>query len=299
MSHRSVIRIGLHKCGTTFFNHTLFPALPAVHFVGKPYPADDPFRELVERIIGGQSFDAARCREIVARHWRPLADERPVLLSDGRLVAPACTPADKVAARLAEFIGPADLILSVRRPVPLLQSLFAQNWDMLPPDCTIEQWLADNWEKGQNLDRLIAFDRLAAPFIEAFGVERVHIHLQEDMRADPTGTASFLAGVLPVDEAFLLEKLAAPGRNERISMLQRRLIYRPRLYAIARRIRKSLPDALASGLDRASGHATPYVPEIEPEWAARIEAAAAPGIEMLAARGLAVDRHGYRTRATV
>jgi len=293
--HLSLIRIGVHKCGTTFLNSTLFPRLTHYQYPGFP-PDDNPFSELVERVIDGQPYDLARCRELVAAHWRPREAERAVILSDGRLSAARKVDQATVARRLHDCVGPVHILLTIRQPEPFLQSLFTQIWDHVPADADINRWLEENWEAGLMLRRQIAFDEMVRPYVDVFGDDLVHVHLLDEMHKAPADAARFLGAVFDQDPADIEDLLRTPARNTRMSALQRRLIYHPRLFAMAKAIAGILPGPLFRLASRVSGHSQPYTPQISPEWRRRIADAAAPGLAYLAGRGVPVERFGYLER---
>lgn len=296
MSTRVAIRIGYHKCASTHLGLQVLPKHPQIRHLGKPYSADDPVREVVESIIDVRPFDLRRCRDLAAAHVMPSGERAVVSISDGRLAMRSCTAASDVAERLQAVFGGGRILITIRRHVDFVTSLYVQDIGTGRTVAGIDDWMAANWDTGLTLRSYAAFAPVIARYRHTFGQDRVWVSLLEQFTDDMPSVAAGLGAFLGVDSATLLTLLMAAPRNPRMSILQARLGGKKRRgYAVAKAVARRLPDPVLALAARLTGHHRRFEPRLGSHWRRTLAALAEEDCAALKEEfDLPVDRYRYR-----
>ena len=256
---RFIFRIGLPKCGTTYFGRVIMSGHSGVRFLGKPYDLDSPVREIVERTIGQKPWDADVCRGLFDEHIATLDGEKPIVISDARLSVPKDDYLE-TPGRLRQIFGPSKIVLTVRNPEDYVRSMYVQHLSTEKIATPIDDWLRENWQAGTNVAGYLAYDDIAERFATAMGPENVHVDTIETLRADAAVAARRLAAFMEIDGNELEALYGNKAKNQRVSRLQMALRGYPRIYRAARLAKQLLPGSISSVAGRALGHDKPYEP---------------------------------------
>lgn len=295
MASGIAIRIGYHKCASTHLGLQVLPHHPQILHLGKPYPLDDPVREVVERIIGARPFDLQRCQDLAAAHV-PTAGERPVVsISDGRLALRSCAESSEVPERLRAVFGNCRILITIRRHAEFLKALYVQDLGNGRAVAGIDDWMATNWDSGLTLRSYVSFAPVIVRYRRVFGPDRVWVSLLEQFADDMPAVAASLGAFLHIDSEPLQTLLTAAPRNPRMSLLQARLGGKKRRgYMVAKALARLLPDPALAVAARLAGHDRRFEPDLSPQWR---QAIAALAEEDCAALGkeidLPLDRYRY------
>ncbi len=286
-----VIHIGYFKTGTTTLQGNVFAAHGKIANVGKPGPAQAA-REVVAALAGKGTIAAAR------EAWRDLVDglpeERTPVLSQEALATLAIDHPDLPQA-LADIVGPARILITVRRQAHLIESLYIHQ-EKVARHAAPDAWLADNTALFL---KLLDFEAMAARFAAVFGAGNVHVLPLELLRDDPADYARRLGAVLDMPGPDLEPFLARPARNQRKS--RRELIYIRLRSALAPGLRLSrcLPAALARRFQGFLGGGQAAAPKFSAARLRDIEAHLAPSNARLAAsHGVPLRALGYAVTGT-
>jgi hypothetical protein len=292
------IRIGYHKCGTTFVQDAFFRRHPDLVHLGKPWLdelIDDahPLREMLSRIENFESYDRERCRTLFDNWLAPRLGGKLVTLSDGLLARYRGPECEQTAARLREVVGPAKIVLTVRDQVSYLKSLHGQYLSKQRTRLAIDDWLEANWSSGILVGELIRYDRVAQRFVDAFGAENVFVHLAEEMRAQPARFLANISRFLGLDPARAPSLAGRAEQNQRVPSIKVKLLAYPALYRGLVRLKRALPQGVQRRI-LAAARARPYEPKIGPKWIERIRETAQEVNASLAVRfGMPVAEYGY------
>lgn len=289
------VRIGLHKCGTTFLQDRFFVHHHDLLHLGKPYAQDDPIRRLIESIVGvGDEYDETACRATADRHVLAQCGDRLVTLSDGRLARPGKLGARLIAQRLRTAIGPARIILMVRRQEDFLKSFYVQYRSVGVTDLPFNDWLSENWDDAYRLIAAIDYAEILTAYDDAFGRDSVCFELLENLQDDAIGFADRISAFLSVDAGVTRSLVARKASNERPSRIQVALRKTPVLYAAARSVLHAMPSSLQSAAAKAVGHDKKYDPEPSHEWKETIRAASREtNLRLQTMRSLNLAEKGY------
>jgi hypothetical protein len=227
---RILFHVGLQKTASTFFQDVVFPQLPDVAYVGRPYTQENhAFNTL--QYADDALYDASAFREEIERIEREAAGGRPILVSDELLSGYALynfINRGMVARRLREACPEAEVVLFLRNQVDLVVSTHNQfvkiGWfdDHLDesflwepgPGFPLQRWVAGErgWNPGNryvnprsmfNPDHFL-YSRIYDLYAGLF--ERVHVFLYEDLRTDQAAFVSRLLSAL---------SLPSPASTER------------------------------------------------------------------------------------
>ena len=288
------IRIGHHKCGTTFFQREVFADHPEIRHLGKPYPKGDPVREMVERIIGTRDYDPDRVRELAERHV--LNHDGLTTISDGRLaiMGSSVPVADEVPGRLHDALGPCQIMLTVRDQRKWIDSLYYQFEGTGKAGPDPDEWLDANWNGGYGLRDMLDFAGTADRFARVFGADNVQVQLLERLALDPDEFARDLSGFLGVDLESTAGLVSRKPQNVRASQLFRRVRGRPTVFRVARAIYRGLPPGpVRRFASTVTGHDRPYVPKFSDDRLARVHGVSGVSNRRLAESGVQVAEYGY------
>ncbi|PIT86857.1 MAG: hypothetical protein COU33_00825 [Candidatus Magasanikbacteria bacterium CG10_big_fil_rev_8_21_14_0_10_43_6] len=197
------IHIGLPKTATTFLQKRVFPFLPNVTYMGIPY-RDDRFHSRVLNII--YRDESLYSYEQEAEDLAKIVSEsaHPLLMSDESLSCYRGTDLVNKAKRLKNAFPHASVIIVIRNQIDILQSMYFQYLKQ-HVYCSFETWIdvlyrthkviidgdmATSYPKGKikigeyDLARL-QYAHLVGVYAKAFGLERVHVFMYEQLKATP------------------------------------------------------------------------------------------------------------------
>ena len=337
MSQRlPVIHAGLNKTGTTSLQRLLFARHPEVAFLGKyplgkRNPAEGRYLthgmgEFLDDVIGfepGVEWERLQqtgvaytpdCPEMwrrqFAAHIQPFLDEERVpVWSLERLCLGSPRVREVRALRIAQAFGPCKVVMVLREPLALVESLYFQRLkaaQLRDPATSqtgrylsISDWLEDCWE-GEQRDVLgiVDYGRTIQWFVDLFGRDNVGVFLFEDLVGQPETFLSELCAFCGIDSEQAYALMQNTRKNVRWteeSIARLRWIDRipaaPYLFRKAPKARR----ARWLGVDRKHALSGSRArAEIPAEWAARISDACRSSNHFLRDEwGLALDRHGY------
>jgi hypothetical protein len=236
---RPIVHVGLPKTGTTTLQSHLFPHHPEVEYLGKfigrepeLYP---PGVARLVRILRKGDEDAARsapARELLAPlRQRARASGRVLVLSDEGMISSGPRHRQAVARSVSALLGPCRIMVVLRNPVELAESLYLQKmvWPQGPvPGAigsvrwrSIDSWLDEQRQRPgggvlSNLDYSSAIRDLEG----LFGRESIGLFLLEQLRDDSKSYYEALLQFLGVDVAKGLELVARKRENVRLTQRQ-------------------------------------------------------------------------------
>jgi hypothetical protein len=294
-----LLHVGLSKSGTTALQQLFFAKHPLIRNVGKPdYAQDQRMMALRNWVMGEGPADPARdaFRHCVAPL---LAGPNPVVISEENFSAKV--PERRAAARrLYDMFGGARILITVREPVAMLESLYiawlthaGNRYPYMP----IEAWLEHQWRLWQDDGDSYMFraDGAAIADIYAghFGAENVKIMLFEQLRSDPMTFCRQLAGFMQMQSDPALDEIGAALSQSKIN--QRKTTYDAGLARLPlQQLRPLIPGFLKSMLRRSFDKGTAAKTDIGPVWQSRLtEWSVASNLQLRDRWGLAVEQYGY------
>jgi hypothetical protein len=175
-----LIHIGYRKCGSTWMQRRMFPAMSGIDFIGKRY--DEPglawLVDLRDALIKRHCFDFSpeEVHALIEQHARPEDGRMRVLSFEGFSgeVWRGSMDSKRNADRLQQTFPGAKILIVVRRQVAHLESLYKQyllTGGVLPIGKFIT---ADIHHLQFSIDSL-QYDRLAEYYIRLFGRENVAV----------------------------------------------------------------------------------------------------------------------------
>lgn len=262
---RLIINVGLHKTGTTFLNRSVFPELPNSVHLGKPFGATDPVRLVLEQIMYSPYTKLdVECARKAARDLLSNCNADTVTISDGRLSQSSRADRYLIAERLRQVFGPAEILISLRRQQDLLLSLYYQALGTRRAPVKYPEWVQQFRYHGGKMEfDLLNYFVLVDAYAAAFGKDHVHVFLYEQLREDRRAYAERLAGVLCIEAEQLLDLIAKPAKNVRMSKAHAALLHYPAPARLAMNVRSILPKRLlgvAQGALQLSGSASGRLP---------------------------------------
>jgi len=331
-----IIHAGLNKTGTTSLQRLLFTRHDEVAFLGKyprgkQAPAEGRYltsgiEAFLNDIIG---FDPKEEWERLQRDGLAYAADRPAvwqrqfeehiqpLLNDGQVplwsLERLCLGSPRMrkvrALRIAEALGPCKVVMVLREPLALVESLYFQRLKaaQLREPATAEtgrfigiaDWLEECWA-GEQRDVLgiVDYGRTIQWFVELVGRENVGIFLFEDLVGQPDAFIESLCRFCGIDAEQAKGLMETPQKNVRwtersIARLRwiDRMPFAPLVFRWAPKARR----ARWLGVDREnplSGERASA--EIPAEWAERIaDACRSSNLLLRDEWGLPLDRYGY------
>jgi hypothetical protein len=184
-----LIHIGYRKCGSTWMQKRLFPAIPGVDFLGKRYgqPGTDWLKEVRGGLMYKHCFDFSpkAIREVIDQHAGP-SDGRPRVLSYEGLSGEMWRrshDSKRSADRIHQTFPEAKILIVVRRQPGHLESLYKQ-YLLTGGVLSIAKFLtADEHHLQFDIDCL-QYDRLVGYYIQLFGRKNVEVLPFELLAAD-------------------------------------------------------------------------------------------------------------------
>jgi hypothetical protein len=320
-----VIHIGMPKTATKTLQWRLFAGHDEIYYLGR---FDGPqFRRqhrqfsacrdaLVQQVMHEIAYDKVadpdfdKCEGLLRQALAPaLEGDRVPVWSWESYSTDTLAMRRQRARNLKRVFGDARILITLRHPVALLESAFLQQLkrDNVGPGgkvgqppfhCRIEDWLEKEWQ--HDVRHHLEYAETIRAYAGQFGIERVHVHLFEDLCSDSEAFFTAICAVLGVSAGQGLELVA--GEKDNSAWTQHQL---DALAAICRSPWRSLRFRFSErsrrramlGLDRfdvpalAGPKARVRIPE---SWRARIMAATRDGNLWLAQTfQLPLARYGY------
>jgi hypothetical protein len=213
------LHVGLQKTASTYLQEEVFPSIPSLLYVGRPYTQENyAFNSLQ------YADDALYNSDVLARELQLVrrdAGTRPVLISDEMFsgFAPyGMINRGAIAKRLAEVIPEAEVILFLRGQVDLIESLYKQYIKIGWISCNLgssflyrpgkgfpyEKWAEGkrDWNyqnrafqhRGLLSTNHFLYTKLISMYEALF--KRVHVFLYEDLKHNPQDSLERLEDVL-------------------------------------------------------------------------------------------------------
>ncbi len=331
-----IIHAGLNKTGTTSLQRLLFARHDEVAFLGK-YPrgkrspaegryltADiESFLNDIIRFDSGQEWERLQQDGLAYAPDRPAVWRRQFdesiqpLLDEGRVplwsLERLCLGSPRIrevrALRIAQALGPCKVVIVLREPLALVESLYFQRLKaaQLREPATaatgrfigIADWLQECWE-GEQRDVLgiVDYGRTIQWFVDLFGREHVGVFLFEDLVGQPDSFIDSLCGFCGIDREQAKGLMQTSRKNVRwtersIARLRwiDRVPFAPHVFRWAPKARR----ARWLGVDRKHAFSGERAcAEIPAEWAERIaDACRSSNLLLRDEWGLPLDRYGY------
>lgn len=248
MNGRWLIHIGYPKAGSSTLQEGVLSRHEGINYLSGPTLAARAGPEAAEAfgfykaMTGEIPRDLEATRRIWARHYAGRADpERLNVVSAERFVQNRRPVAD-VAVDLFAVVGPAHVLMVVRRQADLLRSLY----DMSPFDETdlrraylpFPSWLtAMLSDAPDTFASRLKYADVARTYAAVFGPERVHVVSFARLFHDAAATAQFCAAV-GLDFPALRDRLAATHVGHAADHGYRKLTRR---FGAVARVRATLP----------------------------------------------------------
>lgn len=219
----TLIHVGQPKTATTFLQLFLFNQHSQVTYLGKIEGRETTFcsgeianvaRCLRQPTHPGYRQEHDECREILARIREP---EKLMIFSDEAYTYGPLHIKQKQAELFGQFFGNSRILLTVREPLSLMESLYLQElrgyhyhkmsykrlikqFGAPPRYFSVEDWLEANW----NFPNRGAFSHLlvadtAEAYADIFGKENVMIRLYEELKQDNLAFVRRLSEEIGID----------------------------------------------------------------------------------------------------
>lgn len=171
-----LIHVGCIKCGSTWMQRRLFPALQDVDFVGKRYVADEWGKPIWNGIVHDSefSFDARKYAALLEAQASCLRNSFHIISSESLAGQPYDGPPDVVrsADRIKAIFPEAKILMVIRKQACFFESMYKQfllNGGML----SFEKFRRSNTRHCRFDYEFMEFHRLAEYYIRLFGRENV------------------------------------------------------------------------------------------------------------------------------
>jgi len=325
-STRSCIHIGLAKTATKMLQKRLFRNHPGIKLFGFAYDCkrqrflsrNGQVKSGLADLLDKQVKNADRsemCALMAKAVGRSKAANLVPLWSWERLSLGVPGRRRARAQYLRDVIGPARIIVVLRHPVSLIESVYFQVieryhigavtqslWMRLkrPPWYpTFEQWVATAKPSQLLPVNHIDYGRTIRFYEECFGRENIHILLFEQLEEDPEGFIRQLCSIIGVDADEGVQLTSGRRDNDRWNLQQIRQLERIcGSFAASCRFRLSSYDQRKQLFNSSGGSERDRVnkpaADISPEWKDRIENLSREGNRYLVEHWkLPLDRYGY------
>jgi hypothetical protein len=227
MSVRDItIHIGLPKTGTTLLQTRVFPNHPQIAYLGRGGICPE-MDELLRVLRRSPTWDGGAARLVlqsVMSHMTA-ADRAIVVSHEGLSTHTRSVSPSLKAQRLHELFGRARVLLIVRRPQDMIESLYFQRlkrpWHRTF-DLSFERWFERQWTQRDivscELQRLLFFS-LATSYADVFGRDNVIVLPYELLQRDTDCFCAALAVELGVELGPLKKAIGGPKVNPRHTSL--------------------------------------------------------------------------------
>lgn len=188
MDNRPIaIHIGLPKCGSTYLQERYFPAHPEIDYLG-PFNGHSEIDQLWKLVTSARhdEWDAAQASTLLASALKPTSDTGKIaVISRENFGINAAVGFREKAQRLHEVAPAASIIIVVREPVALIESIYlqqAKGFGIKRSFMSFSDW----WEAESRLgwsSRIVSrlqYAQLANHYAHLFGEGRVRVLPFED-----------------------------------------------------------------------------------------------------------------------
>jgi len=211
-AHKCCIHIGLPKTATKALQSNLFARHDGLYYLGTYHePEHLQYRKCrdaqVERLMNWLIFsrrqpDLRACRKLFEQIMHGVSPERVALWSFEALSMNRVKRRRAWAERLHQVFGPSKVIITLRHPLSLVESVYFQvikrdnvedgaRWGRTPWYRDLDQWLETAFSRSRHNAPVNHLDyaRTIQIYADVFGRESIHIKLFEQMIED-TGAFS-------------------------------------------------------------------------------------------------------------
>lgn len=297
------LHVGFSKTATTSLQDELFPYLPGIENMGKPFRNADGSVKPLYRLLREVNFcdclhyDAESTQAAV----RAIIGKSPfdrILISAEGLTYSRHNDQVLVAQRLRNVFGSARVIFTIREQVSWMQSLYLDDCGretMTAPMPTFRQWYRQEMNKrNRSACDMINFHALIAIYCNLFGRENVFVLPFELMINDPDAFSEGISSILGVEDRNQISERIRnlPRNNGRLSMRRFRFGIANYYFVPAyfRRFLASLPKPVLRYLD--AGPSAKFA--VPADLIRAIQARVAPGNQALSQEfNLDLARFGY------
>ncbi|MEK9968295.1 MAG: sulfotransferase [Ferrovibrio sp.] len=223
---RSIIHIGVGKTGTTSLQENLLARHPSILNIGRPW-RDEDSRKAAQQLIrlDDWDYDAVWMAQYFKRLAAEAAEKSATLVLSDEILS-SSEVLSLTARRLHSLLPDAEIVCTLRHQVALVESFYTAHATMLKG--VPGRWNGRSVSFAEWLDHALAifpagylgllrFDRLLGIFAQAFGQDRIHVFLYEELLADPTTYWGRWARLLGIETGEAVNLMAAPRKNERSS----------------------------------------------------------------------------------
>lgn len=226
------IHVGLQKTASTYLQNEIFPFIPGLFYLSRPYTQEnEAFNSL--QYADGTLYDGSLVRNEI-KAIRHAAQAKPILISDELFAGYAFwgfANRATIANRLSEVMPEAEIILFIRNQTELIDSLYNQyvkiGWyhKLLGPDFLhksgtgyqLQDWIEGqrDWTRSRRrFDHQSVFSAELFRYTELLTLykslfSKVHVFLYEDFKKDPLSQLERLGSI------FQLTVNASPGNREK------------------------------------------------------------------------------------
>jgi len=233
MTLKVVIHMGGAKTASTTLQTAVMAKSPHVHHfgeIGDGLTTIDEERILHELLNEDEALIDFRGIEGLFAYHRQLAGDRTLVFSSADVLL-ANRPT-VVAARLLDLLGSeVEILLIVRNQLSALESLYSGHGAWLKPApkpyfrkfVSFHDWLEFQWLRpASSALASFAYWEQIQPFIQAFGIKRMHLVPFELLVKGDMGAWSTVGGLLGLDSKLAWQNFSSDRQRERISMWQKR-----------------------------------------------------------------------------
>lgn len=229
------VHVGLPKTATTTVQQFLFPRHPGIYYLGRWIDSRRLFSREIQRMIlairGGKATisEVARFRQqFTELRQSPPVRNKVVVLSDESLVTGSPDRRRRRAEALRNVFGPSRVMITLRRPEALIESLYFQKLANEQVDgrrpigrrlahFTIEEWLEANWARSERGSlAVLDYARTIELFAAVFGKDAVGVFLIEQLAQDADAYYRAICRFVGVDEQQGLALVRDQRANSRL-----------------------------------------------------------------------------------
>jgi len=306
---RIIIHPGAPKTATTFLQNEVFNKHSDVLNIGRPNHGTPEHAALL-RALMHEEVDEDAVALIRAYFDQARASDRAnsckaiVYSNESLFDAPLCSV---VAKRLKAALPEATILLTLRNQLSLVGSMYSSDRAILKnvpapyagQPVTFDAWFEHAFGSPDTPDaRCANYYRAYRAYTDAFGPDRVHVLLYEQLTNSKRDFIANLADVLGIDAGLLAAEDAAPRVNPSPSKRLRSYQVFRSWFLPGRSLTNLLPGAAAirQGFDQILKRGEKTRVDLDGQKKARLEELYAPGNRELAkACGLDLAGEGYPT----
>ncbi|TCS70986.1 hypothetical protein EDC61_1121 [Sulfuritortus calidifontis] len=289
------IHIGIEKTATTTLQEFLFSCHSEISYLGRPYRQE--LQDLMVAVYRHDTilYDAPRWAAVARAELDRVRVEGKIIgLSEEFLASWITHDLGLVATRLKQLFGTVKIVITIRRQIELLSSLYVDTIKARPYQ-QFESWLDNglNVEKGGAF-KLYDFESLAKYYELVFGEGSVGIFVFEEMVNDFEIFCRRLSAFLGIDAEEAIALMRGKHANTRKSgRLVKYKAWRSR-FLPGIQFSSLVPAYVNHGFQAFIHRGCPAVVPVNTSAIRKIEAAYAASNRRLSEKyGLGLDRYGY------